>query len=254
MRDLALYWYGVLNSIFVWVSAPLGGLTSVEGGSLLTAILLGILGAVSPCQLSTNTSSIAYLVGGTGRRGPALAWSAAAYVAGKVLIYSGIGLLAILMGQGLQAVAIPAITVTRKVLGPLMILIGLAMLGVWRPRLGFGHALSQRLQARTGTTGVLSAFLLGIAFSFAFCPTLALLFFGYLIPAAVVSTAGPLYPAAFAVGTTFPLIVTAVLLVAGSDAGSLSRRLVSWEPWLRRFAGAVFLLAGLNDTLLYWFL
>ncbi|MGH2372527.1 MAG: cytochrome c biogenesis protein CcdA [Candidatus Methylomirabilaceae bacterium] len=140
------------------------------------------------------------------------------------------------------------------VLGPLMILIGLAMLGVWRFRVAFGHGLSARLRARAESTGTVGAFLLGIAFSFAFCPTLALLFFGYTLPMAVANTAGPLYPAAFAAGTTFPLVLTALAVAAGSNTGSLESRVMVWEPWLRRIGGVVFLLAGLNDTLLYWFL
>lgn len=254
MREIALQWYGFLNTLFATFEGPLRSLTSGTGTSLLTAGLLGLLGAVSPCQLSTNASSIAYVMRGAGQRGPSAGWPAAAYVSGKVLVYSGIGWLAILMGQGLQAVAIPTIVVTRKILGPLMILISLGMLGIWRPRLGFGQGLSARLSARIGSGGVPGAFLLGVAFSFAFCPTLALLFFGYVIPTAATSAAGPLYPAAFALGTLFPLIVASIVLRVGAESAPLTQRLVSWEPWLRRIAGGVFLLAGLNDTLLYWLL
>lgn len=254
MREFAASWYAILNTLYVALAGPLRDLTPGPGGALLGAVLLGILGAASPCQLSTNASSIAYLVQGVSRRGQAVGWSAAAYVGGKVLMYSGIGLLAVLMGQGLQAAAIPTVVVARKILGPLMLLIGLAMLGVWQPRLGFGHRLSSRLRERVGAGGMLGAFSLGVVFSFAFCPTLALLFFGFVIPMAVTSAAGPLYPAAFAVGTTLPMMVAAGLLVTGAGTPRLTQRLVSWEPWLRRIAGAIFLLAGVNDTLLYWFL
>jgi len=133
-----------------------------------------------------------------------------------------------------------------------MILIGLAMLGIWRPRVSIGHALSVRLRERAGSGG-LGAFLLGVVFSFAFCPTLGLLFFGYVIPMALLSAAGPLYPAGFALGTTFPLIVATSLLIAGTGART-EQRLIAWGPWLRRAAGIIFLFAGVNDTILYWFL
>jgi cytochrome c biogenesis protein CcdA len=76
-----------------------------------------------------------------------------------------------------------------------MLLVGLAMLGVWRPRLALGHAFSLRLRQRVAG-GPRGAFLLGIAFSFAFCPTLGLLFFGYVIPMSIASSVGILYPAA----------------------------------------------------------
>jgi len=254
MRDLMLGWYSIMSTLYAAVQGPFVGLTSGGETTLLTALLLGILGAASPCQLSTNASSIAYLLRGVGRQGQPIGWATAAYIAGKVFMYSGIGLLAILMGQGLQAVAIPTVVVARKVLGPLMILIALAMFGIWRPRWGFGHGVSLRLRDRVGGGGTLNAFLLGVAFSFAFCPTLALLFFGYVIPTTIKSATGPLHPAAFAVGTTLPLIVTAVVLAAGVDVQALTRRVPAWEPWLRRGAGVIFLLAGINDTLLYWFL
>ena len=145
MREFALSWYEALNSFYVLLSEPLGGLASGTRGSVLAALLLGVLGAASPCQLSTNASSIAYILRAADRPSR-IPWSTVAYVGGKVLIYTGIGLLAVLMGQGLRAVAIPTIIVTRKILGPLMILIGLALLGVWRPRVGIGHGLSLRLQ------------------------------------------------------------------------------------------------------------
>lgn len=253
MRDLALAWYGVLNALSIALKGPLAGLTGGTEATLLTAIILGLIGAVSPCQLSTNAASMAYVVGGPGQRGKGLAWSATAYVAGKVLVYSGIGLLAVLMGQGLQALAIPTFAATRRGLGPLMILIGLALLGLWRPRLGFGHGPSLWLRQRTGG-GIFGSFLLGVAFAFAFCPTLALLFFGYVIPTAIAAPIGPLYPAAFALGTTFPLLLTVAVLLLGSDPDTLSRRLAAWEPRLRKAAGVIFLLAGLNDAALYWFI
>ena len=69
MRDLALSWYSLLNTLFATLEGPVRAATFGAGGSLLTAVLLGLLGAASPCQLSTNASSIAYLVGGIGRRG-----------------------------------------------------------------------------------------------------------------------------------------------------------------------------------------
>ena len=253
MREFALAWYGFLNSLYAAVSAPFGGLTS-GGGSLLTALLLGLLGALSPCQLSTNASSITYLMVGRGRDGRKITWPATAYIAGKVLVYSLAGLAALLLGEGLRAAAIPTVVVARKVLGPLMILIGLAFLGVWQPRMAFGHALSFRLRDRAAGPGALRPLLLGVAFSFAFCPTLALLFFGYVIPMAAASAAGPVYPAAFAVGTTFPLIFAALVMTLGSDSANIEARVASWQPWIRRVAGSVFLLAGLNDTFLYWLL
>jgi cytochrome c biogenesis protein CcdA len=252
MRDFAIWWYSVLNALFATVGVPLREVAAGAGGSFTAAVLLGIIGALSPCQLSTNASAIAYLGQAAGKKVSHTGWLTASYIAGKVLVYSTAGLLAVALGQGLAAVTIPTAIVARKALGPLMILISLAMLGLWRPRLSIGQALSLRIRD-LAQGGMLGAFSLGVAFSFAFCPTLGLLFFGYVIPMALISAAGPLYPAGFALGTTFPLIIATSLLMASTGTRA-EKRLTTWEPWLKRVAGLIFLLVGVNDTVLYWFL
>ena len=97
--------------------------------------------------------------------------------------------------------------------------------------------------------------MLGTAFSFAFCPTLFLLFFGLTIPLALRSSVGVVYPGMFALGTTLPLLGLAGVLAAGAGATktylTVAGRL---DTWLRPAAAAVLVLAGLNDTLTYWLL
>jgi hypothetical protein len=252
MSEFAQAWYQVLNSLFLGLGAPLREIALAPGASLLGASLLGVLGATSPCQLSTNASAIAYLGLSADQPGKRIAGTAGAYIAGKILVFGLTGVLAVMLKEGLQSAAIPMAVVIRKALGPLMLLVGLAMLGVWRPRLALGHAFSLRLRQRVAG-GPLGAFLLGIAFSFAFCPTLGLLFFGYVIPMSIASSVGILYPAAFALGTMAPLILMSSVLGFSSESW-MADRLGRLNPWIGRAAGAIFLLAGINDTLLYWFL
>jgi hypothetical protein len=252
MSEFAQAWYQVLNSLFLGLGAPLREIALAPGASLLGASLLGVLGATSPCQLSTNASAIAYLGLSADQPGKRIAGTAGAYIAGKILVFGLAGVLAVMLKEGLQSAAIPMAVVIRKALGPLMLLVGLAMLGVWRPRLALGHAFSLRLRQRVAG-GPLGAFLLGIAFSFAFCPTLGLLFFGYVIPMSIASSVGILYPAAFALGTMAPLILMSSVLGFSSESW-MADRLGRLNPWIGRAAGAIFLLAGINDTLLYWFL
>lgn len=252
MSELAQAWYQILSALFLGVSGPLRDLALASGASLLGVSLLGILGAASPCQLSTNASAIAYLGLSAGQPGRRIALATGAYIAGKVLIYGLAGAAGLMLKEGLESVAIPIIVITRKALGPLMLLVGLALLGVWRPRMAFGHALSVRLRARVGG-GPLGALLLGIAMSFAFCPTLALLFFGYVMPMSVASSAGALYPVVFAIGTTTPLILASSVLGFSTET-RLADRLRRWNIWIQRAAGLIFLLVGLNDTLVYWFI
>ena len=123
---------------------------------------------------------------------------AVAYVAGKVSVYTAVGALVILAGIQLDHLAIPVILLARKLLGPLMIVVGLSLLGVVRARTSLGRRLAFRLRDRLAGRGPLGAYLLGLAFSFAFCPTLFWLFFGLTIPLALRNAGGWAFPGAFA--------------------------------------------------------
>src|SRR5207244_4516732 len=84
-------------------------------------------------------------------------------------------------------------------------------------RFSLGHGLADWLERRAGD-GASGAFVLGTAFSLAFCPTLFLLFFGLTIPLALASPVGVLYPGLFAVGTALPLLLLAGVITAGVGA------------------------------------
>lgn len=253
MRELAANWYQILSTFNAAASEPLSALADGIGLPLVSALLFGLIGATSPCQLTTNASALAYLARGTDRRG-ALARRALAYLLGKAVVYTVVGVVVILAGQRLAQSTIPVVVVARKVLGPAMILLGLYLLGLLPLRLSVGQRVSEWLEARAGG-GASGAFLLGTAFSFAFCPTLFLLFFGLTIPLALSSRAGVVYPAVFALGTTLPLLVLLGLLATGAKAAggyfAAARRV---GVWLQPAAGVVLVLAGLNDTFTYWFL
>jgi cytochrome c biogenesis protein CcdA len=248
---LANQWYSILSTLSAAVSEPLAELDARIGLPLVSALLFGLLGATSPCQLTTNAGALAYAARGAGRRS-AVARSALAYLLGKVLVYTLVGTAVILAGRQLAQNSIPIIVVARKVLGPLMIVLGLYLLGLIRLHFSLGQGLADRLEARAGP-GAGGAFLLGIAFSFAFCPTLFLLFFGLTIPLALRSPVGLVYPGVFALGTTLPLLGLASLLTLGVGAtGGYVQGARRLDTWLRPAAGVVLILAGLNDTIIYW--
>ena len=100
---------------------------------------------------------------------------------------------------------------------------------------------------------VIGAFLLGVAFAFAFCPTLFLLFFGLLIPLSLSAKGGVLFPAIFAFGMTLPLLtMSLVTSIAADRVGNYVDRVKRVERLARPVIAVIFLLAGLNDTLVYW--
>lgn len=253
MQNLALEWYAFLSRLNAAVAGPLSAWSDGLQLPLVSALLFGLIGSTSPCQLTTNAGALAYLVREASNR-RAVARSALAYLLGKALVYTVAGVAVILAGRQLAQSSVPVIVVARKTLGPLMILIGLYILG-WLPlHVSVGRRVSWWLERRAGP-GASGAFLLGTAFSFAFCPTLFLLFFGLTIPLALTSPIGMVYPGVFALGSTLPLLGLAGLLTVragATQAYMAGTRRVS--AWLQPAAAIVFILAGLNDTLVYWFL
>ncbi len=250
--ELANSWYIALSRLNAAVAEPLMGLSGSIGIPILAALLMGLLGATSPCQVTTNASALAFVSRRLGTpRAPLL--SALAYLLGKTAVYTLVGTAVLVAGRELATESIPVIVVVRKALGPLMLLIGLYFLGVLRLNVSVGHGLSERLE-RHAVGGARGSFLLGIAFAFAFCPTLFWLFFGLTIPLALQSPVGVLYPPAFALGTTLPLLGLTALLVLGANQARYFRSLRRLNRVFGLVAGVVLVLAGLNDTLVYWFL
>lgn len=252
MAELALNWYTLLSSLNASVALPLRELAIAMNVSVLSALIFGLIGATSPCQITTNLSAFAYLLRGSGA-GSSPARSSLAYLLGKAIVYTVLGTAAILVGRQFEQTSIPVVAAIRKLVGPAMIILAFYLFGLIPLRFTVGERLSGWIERRAGR-GATGAFLLGAAFSLAFCPTLFLLFFGLTVPLALSSPVGVLYPAVFAVGTVLPLIAVAALATiagAGSIRGlhATSRRAALR---LQPIAAAIILLAGLNDTWLYW--
>ena len=247
--EFAQDWYLLLSRPSTLLAVPLGNLATGIDLPLASAFLFGLIGSIAPCQLSTNASAMAYL-SRKGRRRIA-GREAAAFLLGKVVVYTLLGALAIALGTQLQRAAVPMAIVSRRGLGPILILIGLGLVGAVRLRGGLGTRLSERLRRVAPRAGAGGAFLLGAAFALAFCPTLFWLFFGLTVPLGLVSPLGVAFPALFAVGTSLPVLVLGGLLAAGAPA-DVGDRFGRAGRILTRVAGAVLIVVGVNDTLIYW--
>src|SRR3990172_3051771 len=214
-------WYVVFSQASAFLAGPLGELSTRLELPLASAFLFGLIGAMAPCQLTTNASAMAYLSREGGRS--AAGKEAGAFVLGKVLVYTALGGLALALGAQLQRAAIPAAVVTRRALGPVLVLIGLSLLGAFRLRGGFGSRLASRLQAIAPRSGAARAFLMGGTFALAFCPTLFWLFFGLTVPLGLESPVGFVFPALFAVGTSVPVLLLGMFLATGAPAEASAR-------------------------------
>jgi cytochrome c biogenesis protein CcdA len=178
---------------------------------VLSALLLGLITAVSPCPLATNIAALGYVSRrATDRRYTVL--TGALYTLGRMFSYSVIGIIIIVVGLEIPGVASFLQDFGEQVLGPLLIVIGVIMLIINRISLNLGGGKLSSIGERVASRGMLGGFLLGALFALAFCPYSAIIFFGVLIPLALKSSGGVTLPAIYAIGTGMPVLVFAVLL------------------------------------------
>ncbi len=258
MAQLVAQYYAWLSGPTNWLALPISNLIDSINVPLVSALLFGLIGATAPCQLSASAATLAFLSRGVAD--PRKVWGQTiAYVAGKVTVYLLVGGMMVMLGLQLNQIgqtAIPLIVVARRAMGPLLIVVGLFMLGVLNFQLSIGARFSTWLDEKVGPRrGILPAYLMGVAFSFTFCPTLLWLFFGLTIPLAIASPGGVLFPGIFAVGTALPVIGLAALMASGAvNMSQFLRRFKAADVWIQRGVGVVFLLIGINEIVLYWLL
>ena len=254
MPNLAEYYF-YITQLFAPLRMALSDLSYDIPIPFLATFVLGLVGAFSPCQLSTNVAAFAFISRDVAES-KRVTRSALAYVLGKVLVYMLVGGAAIVLGLKLTQVAIPVVVFTRKALGPVLIILGLSMLGAIKFSTPIFVRVADRLRKNfVERRDARGSFLLGVAFAFAACPTLFVLFFGTLIPLAVSSFGGVAFPALFAIGTSVPLMLFVGLVAFGAQSITpFVKKLRSADVWVSRIAAIVFILVGINEILLYWFL
>ena len=210
---------------------------------VLSAFILGLMTAISPCPLATNITAIGY-IGKDIRDRRQVFLKGLIYTGGRAISYTALGVV-IFFGASTFDVSSVFQGWGEKLIGPLMIVIGLFMLDLLRlPRFSEG-GMSAKLGERV-SGGPMGALLLGMLFALAFCPYSGVLYFVMLIPMTVASADGLYLPAVFAVATGLPVIIAAWLLAfTVGGIGSFYNRLRSFERGFRRVVGALFILSGI---------
>lgn len=212
----------------------------------LTAFILGLLTAISPCPLATNIAAIGYISKDIENRNRIFR-NGVLYTVGRIIAYTvlGIVLISILKEDASVFGIQKAIGKWGELLiGPLLLLIGLFMLfgnKLNLPQFGFcgnGEGL-----VRKGGCGAL---LLGILFAMAFCPTSGVLYFGMLIPMSVTASAGWLLPILFAIATALPVLAVAwILAFSVEKVGEFYGKLRTIHKWLNIIVGVIFIAVGI---------
>jgi len=217
---------------------------------LLAAFALGLLTAISPCPLATNITATAYIAKKITSKQKVLL-SGLLYTMGRMVSYTLLGSL-IYFGASKFQVAKLFQGNGEKLMGPVMLIIGLIMLDVIKLNFLSKGNVIEKLSEKFKDKGLLGSFLLGIIFALAFCPYSGALFFAILIPMTLSASAGLALPIVFSVGTGLPVIFFAfVIAFSMENLGNYFKVVQKIENVMRIVAGITFLLTGLYYLNLY---
>lgn len=213
---------------------------------VLTAFLLGLLTALSPCPLATNIAAIGF-IGKEMEDRKRVFRNGLLYTLGRIFAYTLLGFVLILIlneGSSMFGIQKTIGTWGERVLGPALLVIGLFMLFGDRMNLPqFGFKGNAEGLARKGGWGAL---LIGILFALAFCPTSGVFYFGMLIPLSATTTAGYLLPPVFAIATALPVLVVAwILAFSVQQMGRFYGRMRIVQRWMNLFVGMLFIGIGI---------
>lgn len=213
---------------------------------VVTAFLLGLLTAVSPCPLATNITAIGFISRGMQNRKRVL-WSGILYALGRTIAYSLLGALLIyIIRMGADTFDLQQVVSEwgEIVIGPALIIIGVLMLMGEFIDLGgkFGFRGGRRTEPLSGPLG---AFILGILFALAFCPSSGLLYFGMLIPMSATASGGYLLPVVYSITTALPVLIVAwILAFSMQSLGKFMGRVTIFQRWFNRLVAILFVLVG----------
>ncbi len=230
------------------------GLTGLTGNlniPALSALLLGLITAISPCPLATNIAAIGYVSRRVTDRRYAVI-TGVLYTLGRMFSYSVIGVIIIVAGLEIPGVASFLQDFGDRALGPILIVVGVIMLIADRISLGLGGGRLSALGAKVASWGMLGGFLLGVLFALAFCPYSAALFFGVLIPLSLKSAGGVALPAVYAIGTGLPVLAFGVLIsLSVARVSAWLNAVTRAERIIRVAASIVFIAVGIYLAVLW---
>lgn len=216
-----------------------------------TAMVLGLMTAISPCPLATNITAIGFIGKDIENRNRVF-YNGLVYTLGRAVSYTA---LAFIIFLGADQFALSGIfqKYGEKIIGPLLVVIGLFMLDILKIKFPGMSSLTQRFEKK-GTKNYWDVLLLGILFALAFCPYSGVLYFGMLIPMTISNASGLYLPVVFAIATGIPVIIFAWLIAYTiSGVGTVYNKLKTFEIWFRRIISVVFIVVGIYYIVTVYF-
>ena len=221
---------------------------------VLTAFILGLLTAVSPCPLATNITAIR-VIGTEIENKNRIFLFGLLYTLGRIVAYTVLGALLIYMlHSGIDTFDLQS-EVSRGgelLIAPVLVSVGVLMrVGDRLPLRGFGLGASGKAERLRGAWGSL---LLGVLFALAFCPTSGLFYFGMLIPMSAASAGGYVLPAVYALATGLPVVAVAwVIAYSVANVAGFYRKMQVFQLWFNRLVAVLFIIIGLYYAYIIYF-
>lgn len=217
----------------------------------LSAFLLGIMTAISPCPLATNITAIGFISKDLENR-KQIFYNGLWYTLGRAISYTLLGII-LYFGASKFQIAKLFQSNGEKFLGPLLIIVGILMLDIIKIKFPGFSSLSDKI-GKNNRSNWWSALLLGIVFALAFCPYSGVLYFGMLIPMTISSASGLFLPFVFAIATGLPVIIIAYLLAFSiSSVGGFYNKVKIFEKWFRKVVAVLFILVGFYYIFIFYF-
>ncbi|MGA2407349.1 MAG: aromatic aminobenezylarsenical efflux permease ArsG family transporter [Bacteroidales bacterium] len=216
--------------------------------SVVTALILGLMTALSPCPLATNITAIGFISRDIENRKRVFI-NGLVYTLGRAISYTA---LAIVLFFGASQMNISRLFQGwgEKLLAPLLIIIGLLMLDVIKINFPSFSGLTDKIENKVKGS-YWGTLLLGMVFALAFCPYSGVLYFAILIPITIASANGLYLPVVFAIATGVPVIIFAWLIAyAIGNVGRLYNHIKTFELWFRRVVAVLFIGIGIYYLIL----
>lgn len=211
---------------------------------LLTAFILGLMTAISPCPLAMNITATAYLSKDIANKRRVL-FNGLFYTLGRIFSYTALASI-IYFGASKLQIAKWFQQINGVWIGIGLIIIGILMLDFIKLSIPFLSNWTSQLSKKQNKRNYWSAFLLGTLFALAFCPYGGMLYFGALIPLTITSSEGLLLPPIYSIATGLPVIIIAFLLAFSvANIGTFYNRMKSFEIWFRRIVAIIFIGIGI---------
>jgi cytochrome c-type biogenesis protein len=209
----------------------------------LTAILLGLMTSISPCPLATNITAIGFISKDINNRNRVFL-NGIFYTIGRAITYLAIALV-IYLGADQFRFSGFFQRYGEKIIGPLLIIIGVFMLDIISLKFPGLSRLKSRMEKRKSWRYIDAVFL-GVVFALAFCPYSGVLYFGMLIPMTLASTSGLYLPILFAAATGIPVLLFSWLLAyTVLGVGGIYNKIKIFEVWFRRVVAVLFIIVGI---------